>query len=170
MNSHPHMQRCQRCPKPALVNITDILGQNADGTYKFKEYRFCDDCAQKFLMETPTGKEVSATDESEDELSELNDKECPTCGITFKDFRLTGRLGCPQDYQVFRAELLPLLENIHSEKQHIGKSPRRHANSSSLRAALSVLRKRLQQAVSREAYEEAARLRDQIRTIERQEA
>lgn len=163
-------QRCHRCPKPGNVSITDILGQNEHGGYEIKEYLLCDDCAQKFLMESATGKATATAASPEDELLELNQKECPHCGITFKDFRLTGRLGCPQDYEVFRAELLPLLQNIHSEHQHVGKSPRRHASATSRRAELAVLRKQLQQAILREDYEEAARLRDQIRTIERQEA
>lgn len=165
------MQRCQRCPKSAHIHITDIQGTNAEGAYLFEEHHFCEECAQKFLYESATGKPAEAEGGAAtgEDLSELNQKECPNCGITFKDFRLTGRLGCPQDYEVFRAELLPLLENIHSEVQHVGKSPRRHPAAGGRRGELSALRKQLQQAVGREDYEEAARLRDQIRGIEQQE-
>ena len=165
------MQRCQRCPKTAYIHITDILGTNEEGAYLFEEHHFCEECAQKFLYESATGKSAEAEGSAAAgaELSELNQKECPHCGITFKDFRLTGRLGCPHDYVVFRAELLPLLESIHSEVQHAGKTPRRHPAGSRRRAELSALRKQLQQAVGREDYEEAARLRDQIRNLEQQE-
>jgi protein arginine kinase activator len=163
-------QRCQRCSKPVSVNIIDILGQNADGSYDWKDYHFCLECAQKFFQESATGIKPSTSGDQGNELAEQNINECPSCGITYEDFRKTGRLGCPQDYQVFREKLLPLLESIHSEKEHIGKSPRCHPSSSRRVEELSILRKKLQQAVQREAYEEAARLRDQIRTIERLEA
>ncbi|HMP01931.1 MAG TPA: UvrB/UvrC motif-containing protein [Gemmatales bacterium] len=163
--------RCQRCPKSAHIHITDIHGANADGAYMFDEYHFCEDCAQKFLFESATGKSAEAkpeTDPEATELSDLNQRTCPNCGITFKDFRLTGRLGCPQDYEVFRADLMPLLENIHGEVQHVGKAPRRQPASANRSRELTALRKQLQQAVGREDYEEAARLRDRIRQVEQQ--
>src|SRR5262249_43790363 len=93
-------------------------------------------------------------------------RECETCGIKFVDFRYTGRLGCPHDYDVFRDELVQLLENIHGETRHCGKVPRRLPQARQTRAELSQLRKELARAVEREAYEEAARLRDRIRRLE----
>ena len=81
------------------------------------------------------------------------------------DFRNSGRLGCPHDYQAFQAELLPLLESIHSSTRHAGKTPRRP--SQKVRSQeLTRLRKDLQKAVTSEAYEEAAQLRDRIRQLE----
>ena len=72
---------------------------------------------------------------------------------------------CPHDYQAFQAELLPLLESIHNSTRHAGKTPRRP--SQRLRTQeLTRLRKDLQRAVTAEAYEEAAQLRDRIRRLE----
>jgi protein arginine kinase activator len=88
------------------------------------------------------------------------------CGIKFVEFRNTGRLGCPHDYQEFREELTPLLENIHGETAHRGKVPRRQPQNKETQSELMQLRKQLLQAVTREAYEEAARLRDRIRALE----
>ena len=51
------------------------------------------------------------------ESSEVDQQTCPSCGISFKEFRSQGRLGCPHDYIAFQSELLPLLENIHGETQ-----------------------------------------------------
>ena len=101
-----------------------------------------------------------------DEEPGLLDRECEICGIKFVDFRNTGRLGCPHDYQEFRDELAPLLENIHGETRHCGKSPRRMPESKQAQSELVQLRKQLLQAINKEAYEEAARLRDRIRQIE----
>ena len=49
------------------------------------------------------------------EPSPADKQVCPVCQITFLEFRNSGRLGCPYDYEVFRDELMPLLENIHGE-------------------------------------------------------
>ncbi len=163
--------RCQRCPKPATLHITEVNGLSDQGSYQYEEFHFCEDCAKKYLYEPQSGvagpKDENTAETSEaDELAEMNQQECVHCGMKFKDFRSAGRLGCPNDYESFREELIPLLENIHGETQHIGKSPRRHPHAEHKRTELSHLRKLLHQAVNREDYEEAARLRDKIRQLE----
>jgi protein arginine kinase activator len=149
------------------LHILEVTGENANG-YAYEEFHFCDDCAKKYLYEETHGKSAdkAAAVEETEEFAELNKKQCPDCGIKFKDFRVNGRLGCGKDYEVFRAELLPLLENIHGATQHEGKSPRRLPHANQRRDELAALRKLLQQAVNREDYEEAARLRDKIKTVE----
>ena len=64
------------------------------------------------------------------EPSPADKQVCPVCQITFLEFRNSGRLGCPYDYEVFRDELMPLLENIHDETRHSGKVPRRAPRNS----------------------------------------
>jgi protein arginine kinase activator len=160
--------RCQRCPKPATLHIIEVHGLAEGGNYLFDEYHFCEECARKHLYEPVLAGEGKVEPAGEGEpFNDLNARECPHCGIKFKDFRGTGRLGCANDYEVFREELMPLLENIHGEKQHIGKAPRRRDAAGKTRTTESTqLRKLLHQAVNREDYEEAARLRDQIRRLE----
>jgi len=168
MHKGEHGVRCQRCPKPATLHLTEILGSK-----QIEELHFCEECAQKHLYEPALGnaekllepKQVEVAVEA-DELEALNRTECPQCGITFKDFRSTGRLGCPHDYEIFKKELVPLLENIHGEVKHQGKSPRRKYPQNEATSELGVLRKQLQSAVGREDYEQAAHLRDKIRHLE----
>jgi protein arginine kinase activator len=63
--------------------------------------------------------------------------------------------------------LLPLLENIHGDPpRHTGKVPRRLPQNKQMQSELVQLRKQLLQAVNKEAYEEAARIRDSIRKLE----
>ena len=82
------------------------------------------------------------------------------------EFRSDGRLGCPADYEVFRAGLLPILQRIHRATRHVGKVPRRLPRAKGAQLELAQLRRKLQQAVTEEAYEEAARIRDRIKEIE----
>ena len=158
--------KCQKCTKAATLHITEVLNDE-----QFEELHLCEDCAQKYLYEpqpSATGKkggEAGPVEES-DETNLLNQRECPVCGIKFVEFRNSGRLGCPHDYQEFREELAPLLENIHGETRHCGKVPRRLPQNKQTQSELTQLRKQLQQAVTREAYEEAAPIHDRIRQIE----
>ncbi len=154
--------KCQRCPKAAALHITEIHSED-----QVEELHLCEECAQKYLYEPgaskPTG--ITSAPEESDETGGVS-HVCDVCGIKFVDFRNTGRLGCPHDYSLFREELLPLLENIHGETRHVGKTPRRLPQNQQKQAELVTLRKQLGVAVNKEDYEEAARLRDLIRRAE----
>jgi len=89
--------------------------------------------------------------------------KCPTCGLTFADFKNSGRLGCADCYNAFRAELDLLLKNIQSSNKHFGKFPRTSGTEMLTRRRVETLRAALAKAVEGEEYEEAARLRDEIR-------
>src|ERR1700693_906382 len=135
--------KCQKCTKAATLHITEVITDD-----QFEELHLCEECANKYLYEPqgkgapPKGQEGKFGVES-DEASALNQKECPLCGIKFVEFRNSGRLGCPHDYQEFRQELLPLLENIHGETRHSGKTPRRLPQSKQTQSELLQLRKKL---------------------------
>lgn len=157
------MQKCQKCSNPATLHITEVLSEN-----QFEELHMCESCAGKYLYEPkakhPGKAALEAGRDPEDSL--FNQHECPSCGIKFVEFRNTGRLGCPHDYQAFKEELVPLLENIHGETKHCGKVPRRGQQNQEAQVELVQLRQRLKQAVTKEDYEEAAKIRDSIRKIE----
>jgi protein arginine kinase activator len=91
---------------------------------------------------------------------------CPACGIKYMEFKAEGRLGCPEDYTVFRDALLPLVERIHRAVRHRGKVPPNAARHAAAQTELRDLRQRLRRAVEAEAYEEAAQLRDAIKLKE----
>src|SRR5437764_10763873 len=116
--------KCQNCSNPATVHLTKIVNKQK------QELHLCQACAEKHaapaaelslsaILQSLIGQHVSAVSE---ELSRLN---CPTCGIKYMEFRSDGRLGCPADYEAFRAGLLPILQRIHRATRHAGKVPRR---------------------------------------------
>ena len=157
--------KCQKCHNPATLHITEVLGDE-----QFEELHLCEQCANKYLYEPQqkAAQKASAQEAITADVDEgpFNQHECPSCGIKFVEFRNTGRLGCPNDYHEFREELTPLLENIHGETRHCGKTPRRQPQNRQTQSELIQLRNRLKQAIDKENYEEAARLRDRIRTLE----
>jgi protein arginine kinase activator len=158
--------KCQTCNKPATVHLTDIVNGHK------KEAHLCQECAEKqqllkhqelnlsAILQTVIGQHIGPMT---DELSRLT---CPSCGIKYMEFKAGGRLGCPQDYEVFQEALEPLLMKIHRARRHVGKVPPHATKNAARQAELMDLRNRLRQAVELEAYEEAARLRDLIRQKE----
>lgn len=158
------MKKCGRCSKPAVLHITELRQGEVQALH------LCEACAKEYLSQTPEEQEESApagaSDDSSEELDEIDQQVCPSCGISFKEFRAGGRLGCPHDYTVFEDELLPLLENIHGETEHVGKVPKRAPDSSQRQFKLIKLRGELRSAVEEERYEEAAKIRDEIQAIE----
>jgi protein arginine kinase activator len=157
--------KCQRCPKQATYHITEVLGDE-----KFVELHLCETCAKEHLSEPNQSlkKAVSGGKATAEATSgsDPGGKHCDACGLKFVEFRNAGRLGCSHDYDAFREELLPLLESIHGDVKHQGKTPRRLPKAKSAQTELSQLRKKLAKAVADEAYEDAARLRDKIKQLE----
>jgi protein arginine kinase activator len=156
--------KCNKCSKAATLHITEVHSEE-----HFEELHLCEDCAQKYLVEPQANKPAikSAAGASESDESGLPNRECSYCGLKFVEFRNSGRLGCPHDYEEFREELLPLLESIHGDPpKHAGKAPRRRGQTKQNQTELAQLRKELLLAVNRENYEDAARLRDRIRQLE----
>jgi protein arginine kinase activator len=158
------MTKCKRCSKPATLHITEIRSGAV------QELHLCETCAQQYLNqeqeESSESTDEVAQKESES-LEEFDHLVCPNCGITFREFRQQGRLGCPHDYIAFAKELKPLLENIHGETQHTGKFPKRAPHASQLQYRLIKLRSELRTAVDEEEYETAARIRDEIQSLEK---
>ena len=153
--------KCGRCSKQAVLHITEVRKGEAQSLH------FCDSCGKDYLNHPKVSK-AESPEEGADPLAldELDLKQCPNCGIAFKEFRALGRLGCPHDYVVFEEDLLPLLENIHGDTTHVGKIPKRSPNASQLQFQLIKLRNELRLCIEEERYEDAARIRDAIRQME----
>ena len=92
---------------------------------------------------------------------------CPNCGMSYEDFQQTGKIGCSVCYGTFRRQLEPLLRRIHGTSTHSGKIPRRSGGTLELKQEIKRLRAELQEKVAQEEYEEAAKLRDKVRAMEK---
>ena len=91
---------------------------------------------------------------------------CPGCGFTKGKFQQTGRLGCSECYLIFSEEILARLGPMHRGLRHFGKHPEGFVGDAFSDRLLVECKERLEQAVSAENYEEAARIRDEIRQLE----
>ncbi len=163
---------CDDCKeKPASVHITKI--NNNQKTEK----HLCDTCAEK------AGELTFSTDANfafQDFLKGMmgaslvgppqhrGESACPSCGLTYGDFGRSGKIGCGECYTAYGDRLEPLLRRIHGTSAHTGKVPRRGGGKLALRQRLRQLRSELDRHVGREEYEQAAKVRDEIKALEGQ--
>lgn len=161
--------KCDNCGSAdAVIHLTTI--ENNEMT----ECHLCEKCAAAKGLEPGEGSPgfpltdfLAQMGSEEPPSGEETEAACPFCGLTFPDFRETGRLGCPHCYSTFEPHLRSLLRRIHGGTQHVGKvylPPDPSATEREKR--LEGLRRKLERAVAAEDFERAAELRDEIRTLE----
>lgn len=162
---------CDNCKKnPATVHLTEIVDE------QMTELHLCEECAKKKSSQMEQQFGLSdllaglADFEKPVEDKDAVSLQCPNCGLTYKDFKKIGRLGCSECYDTFKKFLSPLLKRIHGSSSHCGKSPVKAGKPSKKELDLVDLRLRLQKAVEAEEYEEAAKLRDRIKTAQDKKA
>ena len=163
---------CQKCKKQnANVHLTEITDKHGQK----RERHLCNACAVEDgimgpqALPVPLNQMLGALIKAQPAVQELASLCCPRCKLTFVEFRNTGQLGCPHDYDAFEKHLVPLIERAHeSASHHVGKIPRRLDEPRAPADDLVRLRGELSRAVLHEQFEKAARLRDQIKTLETQ--
>ncbi|MBI4585487.1 MAG: type I-B CRISPR-associated protein Cas8b1/Cst1 [Planctomycetes bacterium] len=164
--------QCEVCKSaPASVHLTDVSNNQK------KEIHLCENCARdkgatikSYLNKDTNFPEFKTAQLMAAEFSESGGEDeglvCPTCGLSYRKFRSTGKFGCPDDYNLFTKQVVQLLEKIHHKVQHTGKVPGRASSQMAVKKELNQLREELKNAIEREEYEKAAQIRDQIYTLE----
>lgn len=122
------------------------------------------------------------------ELDPIKQLTCDSCGMTFEDFMNTGKLGCSNCYDTFESKIDPILKNIHGATKHVGRLGKigpstnlkeekytenntiESPNNNETEASKTIseeerLNLELQKAIKEERYEDAARIRDEIKNI-----
>jgi protein arginine kinase activator len=156
--------------RPATVHFSKVVNGEKSDRY------LCEDCAREegafhfmlgpqFTVQHVLGGLMGQPYPQRESIAADN-RRCPACGYTYRELAESGRLGCDQCYQVFQTDLMPLVQRLHGRVEHRGKVPKRGARKLAMRREVDALRARLADAIQREAFEEAAALRDQIRRME----
>ena len=183
--------KCENCGRnEANVKYTQII--NGDKKQMF----LCEDCSQKlgigninfnmpidfssFLGEFFDDMHQTAFIPS---LSSQIELRCKQCGLDFDEFLHTGNFRCSNCYDQFESMIDPILKNIHGSNRHVGrlgnviegnnisndeKVSRKNNNSKNEEQnEIEKLKSDLKQAIKEERYEDAAKLRDEIKNLEK---
>lgn len=168
---------CQECGnKPATLHFTKIV--NGEKT----EFHICETCAREkgeIIPGTPNGFSIHNL------LSGLLDFEpqsaakaganqtalrCEHCGLTYAQFSKLGRFGCSECYKYFEPRLDPLFKQVHGNVAHVGKVPKRTGGLIKYKREIETLKKELQARIDQEEFEQAAKIRDEIKELEKRVA
>lgn len=166
---------CHECNKrEATLHFTKIING------KKTEAHLCDHCAREKgdyipgsnnfsihqLLSGLLNFEKPVTNPTSRSIHD--DDKCHKCGMGYQQFARIGRFGCAQCYQTFNFKLDPVLKRVHSgNTTHIGKIPKRIGSNIKKQRQINDLKQRLQLHISKEEFEEAAELRDEIRQLEK---
>src|SRR6266436_529441 len=150
--------------REAKVHLTQIVND------KMQKVDLCEQCAKDKGVNDPAGFSLAdlllglgAAQEME-QGSGGPDLKCPHCGFTQADFKKAGRLGCADCYNTFAEGLEGLLKSMHKGTKHIGKVPHQLQQNRDLSEKLKSLQKKLDKAVADEDFEQAAQVRDEMKS------
>lgn len=111
--------------------------------------------------------------------------KCDNCGYTFEDITNTGKLGCGNCYEVFEERLDPIIRRIQGANRHVGRVGKVLDNKIDKKMSkdeivkndtekinkkenqVDKLQEELKQAIKEERYEDAAKIRDKIKKLEK---
>ncbi len=178
---------CENCGKRE-ANVR--YSENINGVKK--EMNLCEECSKKLGIVDKMDFRMPSLDFSnffgsflEDFntpefmplLNEMKQVKCDSCGSTFDDIINTGRYGCPNCYDVFEDRMDPILKKLQGANRHIGrlgkisdnkvkfdkKEEQNEKNKTDNK--LEKLQGELKQAIKEERYEDAAKIRDEIKKM-----
>ena len=160
-----HPLECNECKKSISVCYTEITDEGIIQTSMCAE---CPELQRRLHGINPQELKVN-------QIGGAANLVCGNCGTTFEEIKRGHRLGCPECYTVFEDLLLIEMQTANryplhtiSKKKnvqvHIGRArgEKLAVNPSS---RLMALNEALKDMLSREDYEQAALLRDQIKAI-----
>lgn len=169
---------CNRCKKrEAKIYYTEITnGQK-------KEEYLCEECAAEFTSFQGSSQNLGGFLSSilsnyyNEQMGNQPKQEeiitCPVCGMNSAALMKSGKAGCANCYQFFGKTLGKAVKQLQGADSHKGKRPKNTAveaekalDSMTEAEKLGIL---LQEAIEKEEFEEAARLRDEIRALKQAE-
>lgn len=157
--------KCEVCHKREASVVYIHIVENQKKTLHL--CRACISLRQVAQAAAPTLVEKAKADLNQlAKAEESGASRCARCGLSYEEFKKTGRFGCHACYQAFEPQLEGLMKRIHGAVAHQGKGRIERRKLLPPEEELRRLRRELETAVAAEAYEWAAQLRDRIRELE----
>lgn len=106
--------------------------------------------------------------------------QCNKCKMTYHQFAKGGKFGCAECYSVFGPLILDNIKKIQGSNSHIGKKYKKSLDNidisqlfeteeksthKSKSTTIDILQRQLKKAIEIEDFDEAARLRDEIKEL-----
>ena len=102
-------------------------------------------------------------------MTSIGTKRCAKCGTSFDEIVRDGRVGCADCYRTFYDRLLPSIQRIHGKIKHNGKTVSASAAEPKVETKeekIEKLKAAMNDAVAKQDFENAAKIRDEIKELE----
>jgi protein arginine kinase activator len=100
--------------------------------------------------------------------STVPDVSCRKCKCSFSEFILQGRFSCPDCYEAFALQIKQHQAQLGQSGRYCGKHPARAFRHLKMLKQIQELRQQLNEEVKRENYDNAVKLRDTIKDLEKE--
>lgn len=157
---------CDKCGNPSVYHSTLIVNGVS------KKTSLCRDCAIKegvFNTQPNLFDDMFSSFADMLGFEQVENVVCPVCKTSLREFKSTGKLGCPNCYDMFKDEISNIIKRIapfETHKQETIKTKSIKAEKPSKEEQIKLLREEMKQAVSEERYEDAAKIKKQITKLE----
>ena len=163
---------CQNCGKnEATTHIKQII--NGD----MAESHLCSDCASHLgYSDVFSGFGLNLSElfggflgDMIPSISAGSSPRCPKCGTSFDEIARDGRVGCADCYRTFYDKLLPSIQRIHGKIKHSGKTVSatpEQPKAETTEEKIEKLKAAMNDAVAKQDFENAAKIRDEIKALE----
>lgn len=112
---------CTSCQKAEAVVFVKTIVNN-----EVSQAAYCASCASQGQSLAPADALLELLSGGGPPRARTHPARCPACQTSYADFKRSGRLGCPECYDVFSGPIKSLLPRIHAGAyEHRGKSPKR---------------------------------------------
>lgn len=143
---------CENCVKDiSNIPFFSSIGQNANIPF------------QSMLTEMLSNADNNKVNIDNNKIKEI---VCSNCGLTYDEFKKTGKLGCSDCYEEFKIVLEPRIKSLQAGVKHVGKIPKMKGEEFMRRRKLKNLKEEMQKLIVAEEYERAAIVRDEIKKLE----
>lgn len=163
---------CEKCGlKEAQLTVIEVVSGHRHS------HELCEICAEELSLglgeqSEPIGKQGIAIEEDDSTQTQVTTKKrvikeliCPGCGLTYEEFLNTAKFGCPECYKAFKENLVVLFKDIQGFTKFKGHQYIRDQKTTKLLHERFRLEKTLNELISEEKFEEAAKIRDLINQI-----
>ena len=177
---------CDNCKtNNATVRYTEIINGEK------KEMHLCEECSHKLGIDNLSFNmpinfssffgglldDEFESPEFEPLFSTLKELKCDNCNMTYDEFTKEGKFGCEKCYNVFSSKIDPLLKRLHGSNKYMGRKALNSSINNEIKkeikeenkeeTKLQKLQSDLKKAIADERYEDAAKIRDEIKKIEK---
>lgn len=168
---------CDNCGKnEATIKLTQVING------KKTEMMICEECGKKMgITEINFEMPIDLSNFLGDFISKQENEEmmpfdipnatlkCNKCNMTYEEFLNTGKFGCEECYNAFGYKVDSLLKRIQGTDKYIGRKANHNENNKIQEnknvSRLEKLQQELKLAIKEERYEDAAKMRDEIKNI-----